>query len=481
MRWKIFFYLCGFVGALLILLFLFQVVFLDSFYRGVKTNQIKETAYEIANQIEKHNIEGLQEDIDILSENSDYCIRIADFENGYIYKNTTNSKVCGYIGDSDIEVQSQVLTLYKKALENGGEILYTIESSKGSKYSFIDNRLKPFVETTDYMAYGKVANYDSSEYFVLVNSRITMVSEIAETIRKQLLLISGIVLVLAMGFAFFIASKISSPIIQTNEAAKKMAGGNTKLLFDSKGYKEIEELNETLNFAQTELSKVENLRNELIANISHDLRTPLTMIGGYGEIMRDIPGENTPENVQVIIDECHRLTVLVNDLLDLSKLQAKANNLTLTTFNITQVIKGIIERFSIMLKNEDYNIHFEYDNEILVNADEVKINQVIYNLLANAINYAGKDKNVTLRQINKGNSVRIEVSDHGEGISEENLPYVWDRYYKIDKVHKRPQVGTGLGLAIVKNVLELHEAIYGVESKVQEGTTFYFELKKEDL
>ena len=138
MRWKIFFYLCGFVGALLILLFLFQVVFLDSFYRGVKTNQIKETAYEIANQIEKYNIEGLQEDIDILSENSDYCIRIADFENGYIYKNTTNSKVCGYIGDSDIEVQSQVLTLYKKALDNGGEILYTIESSKDSKYSFID-------------------------------------------------------------------------------------------------------------------------------------------------------------------------------------------------------------------------------------------------------------------------------------------------------------------------------------------------------
>lgn len=475
MRWKIFFYLCGFVGVLLILLWLFQVVFLDDFYKGVKKNQIRETASEIAEQLASHRIEDLEEEFDVLSENSDYCIRIADLNGGIIYKNTSNSKVCGYIGNSDMEVQRQVLTLYAQAKQNNGEVLYILEPSV-SENPFLNN-----LQSIDYMAYGKISTYKQNEYFVLVNSRITVVSEIAETIYRQLVIISVMILLLAMVFAFLIANKISSPIMQTNAAAKKLATGDFDIQFNSKGYKEIEELNNTLNYAEKELGKAERLRNELIANVSHDLRTPLTMIGGYAEVMRDLPGENTPENVQIIIDECHRLTVLVNDILDLSKLQAGAIGLNVQNFNITRVINSIIDRFSTMLKIEEYKIHFIYDEEVYVKADEVKINQVIYNLLANAINYAGEDKMVTVHQIIKDNVVRIEVKDNGEGIEEENLESVWDRYYKLDKVHKRPQVGTGLGLAIVKNVLDMHNAKYGVDSKVKEGTTFYFELEKEDI
>ncbi|MGN0353172.1 MAG: sensor histidine kinase, partial [Roseburia sp.] len=105
-----------------------------------------------------------------------------------------------------------------------------------------------------------------------------------------------------------------------------------------------------------------------------------------------------------------------------------------------------------------------------------KIFQVIYNLVNNAINYAGEDKMVIVRQIVVGKRVRIEVIDHGEGIAEESLPYVWDRYYKVDKTHKRAVMGTGLGLSIVKNILELHDAAYGVKSEIGKGSTFWFEL-----
>ena len=121
----------------------------------------------------------------------------------------------------------------------------------------------------------------------------------------------------------------------------------------------------------------------------------------------------------------------------------------------------------------------DYDGKVQVKADEYKIYQVIYNLINNAINYTGKDKTVWVRQKISGDKVRIEVTDSGDGIAKEALPYVWDRYYKVDKTHKRAVMGTGLGLSIVKNILELHHAGYGVVSEPGCGSTFWFELKIE--
>lgn len=474
----------GFVGVLLVFLWLFQVVFLDNFYRAVKTNQIQSTANDIVEKIDSNQLGNY---IDEISENSDYCIRITDVDGGSIYENNSNKSICGLLGGNPSEVTREVLTLYTEAIENNGEVLQTSSAQK-QRVNFNDKanidsslpnypKLEKFSDF-EYMTYGVITQSNNKDYFVLVNSRISVVSEIAQTIREQLMIIIAIVLILALVFAFFISDRISKPIRITNESAKKLAKGKQNVEFEGKGYLEIEELNSTLNYASTELSKVENLRNELIANMSHDLRTPLTMISGYAEVMRDIPNENSPKNVQVIIDECKRLTTLVNDILDLSKISSGTQTLNITKFNITLVIQDIIKRFSTLLKNEQYQIDFEYTQEIMIHADEVKINQVIYNILVNAIHYTGEDHKIKVKQIDTNEGVRIEISDTGEGISEENLPYVWDRYYKLDKVHKRPHVGTGLGLSIVKGILELHHATYGVNSKIKEGTTFYFEIKK---
>ncbi|MFR1598796.1 MAG: sensor histidine kinase [Coprobacillus cateniformis] len=256
---------------------------------------------------------------------------------------------------------------------------------------------------------------------------------------------------------------------------KVLAGGEYNVKFKGKGYLEVEELSNTLNYAANELSKVDNLRKELIANTSHDLRTPLTMIAGYGEVMRDIPGENT-QNVQIIIDETNRLTALVNDMLDLSKLQSGAMHLECIPFNITQEIQRIISRYDKLLTHQEIEIIFEHNEEVEVNGDIVKLGQVIYNLINNAINYCGEDHKVIVRQLCKDQKIRLEFIDHGEGIEEEQLPYIWDRYYKVDKTHVRSKVGSGLGLSIVKAVLELHQAEYGVISKLHEGTIFWLSL-----
>ena len=256
-----------------------------------------------------------------------------------------------------------------------------------------------------------------------------------------------------------------------------MANGDYDVHFAGHDFLEISELSNTLNYAAVELSKVEALRRELIANISHDLRTPLTMITGYAEVMRDLPGENSPENIQIIIDEAGRLNDLVNDLLDLSRLEAGVITLEKERFNLTESIRDILTRYD---KLADYRFPFSYQEEAWVEGDKLKLSQVVYNLVNNAVNYAGEDKTVSLRQELREGRVRVSVTDTGEGIPADKLRDIWERYYKVDREHRRAQVGTGLGLSIVKNVLDLHGGTYGVVSELGKGSTFWFELPREE-
>ena len=164
--------------------------------------------------------------------------------------------------------------------------------------------------------------------------------------------------------------------------------------------------------------------------------------------------------------------------MDLSKLGAKIGELNKSKFNLTATVEAAIDRINRMSAADGYDIDFVCDSEAIVYADETRILQVVYNLLINAINHTGEDRHVKVKQtVSPEHSyVRIEVTDTGSGIAKEDLPYIWDRYYKVDKVHKRGSMGTGLGLSIVRSILELHSARYGVDSKEECGTTFWFEL-----
>ena len=200
------------------------------------------------------------------------------------------------------------------------------------------------------------------------------------------------------------------------------------------------------------------------------------MITGYGEVMRDIPGENTPENVQIIIDEAKRLSSLVDDILDLSKLQSGTQELTCSRFNLTEDIRDMLKRYAKFTEQNGYHLKFISDRDAFVYADEIKMSQVIYNFINNAINYTGSDNSITVCQSMQNNMVKIEVIDTGAGIPKEQLAYVWDRYYRIDKAHKRSAIGTGLGLSIIKTILDMHGANYGVISTEGQGSIFWFEL-----
>jgi signal transduction histidine kinase len=306
---------------------------------------------------------------------------------------------------------------------------------------------------------------------------ITPVDSTVSTLQMQLFIITGIMVLLATMLAIIISKRISNPIEQINQSAKALAMGNYETEFHGRGYLEIKELSDTLNTAAIELSKVDRLRRELMANISHDLRTPLAFIYSYAEMMHDFPNEVTPEQSQIIMDETKRLTSLVNDMLDISLLESGVSKLNKTNYNLTESLRKTINRMNELVKNEDYKLDFEYSEDIYICADEVKITQVFYNLLVNAITHSGDDKTVIVRQSIKENAVKIEVIDHGEGIKQSDLPYIWERYYKVDKEHKRPIMGTGLGLSIVKKIIEMHDGQYGVESEEGKGSIFWFQIE----
>ncbi|HBG13437.1 MAG TPA: hypothetical protein DDX68_20505 [Clostridium sp.] len=305
---------------------------------------------------------------------------------------------------------------------------------------------------------------------------ISPVNATISTIKVQLYYVTGIMFVLSIILAFAIAKTVSKPIEKLNKSAKILATGNYDIHFSGKGYREIHELSDTLNHSASELSKVERLRRELMANISHDLRTPLALIYSHAEMMHDFPDEITSEQTQTIMDETQRLSSLVNDILDVSRLETGTMQLNAAAYNITESIDKTVGRIADLVKKENYSLVFERDEEVFVNADEVKITQAIYNLLTNAIHYSTNDLTIIIRQKVTDKVVRIEVEDHGEGIGKDNLPYIWDRYYKIDKRHKRAITGTGLGLSIVKKIVELHHGDYGVDSQVGKGSVFWFQI-----
>ena len=294
--------------------------------------------------------------------------------------------------------------------------------------------------------------------------------------RTQFWLTVGAILIATALVGFTMARSISEPIIETNEAAKQLSESCYTRPPHSGGYREIAELNDTLVRAAEDLGKVEDLQRELIANISHDLRTPLTMIIGYAEAMRDIPEEGTPENMQIIIDEANRLNSMVNEVLDFSRLRTGNLELEEKPFNLTAQIREICGRVSKMAAVEGYTVVFEPAEERTVTGDSARISQVVYNLLGNALTYTGEDKTVRITQQDTGSRVRVEISDSGEGIPKDELPYIFDRYYRSRENHRRAVIGSGLGLNICRSILEKHGARYGVKSEEGQGTTFWFEL-----
>ncbi len=482
---KLLFYFLIFMMLLLVVLFVFQVMLLNVFYRYTKINEMEHVFEMIEVSLENGNPKLNQMLIDHADEYR-ICIRVfAQTQEGLVQIADVDAAESCFLHNIQADTLNE---LRQKAADNEGHYR-TVKPVTAENNEIVEDRVpgdlvnsgrQIFTERMSMISVDVCYAEDGTPYVVMLNSELTPLRATVQTLRVQFIWISVIFVGLALLMAMVFARSIISPIVRMNQSAKQLAKGSYDVRFEGEGYRETKELAETLNYASVELSKNDRLQKELIANVSHDLRTPLTMIKGYGEIMRDIPGENTPENMQTIIDETERLSELVNALLDISRLQADAAELVREPFDLTEQLQTSVERYDKLRSQDGYAVLFEYDRHVIVNADKSMMLRVLYNLINNGINYAGEDKTVTVRQECFENKVRISVIDHGVGIAEDQIPLIWDRYYKVDRVHKRAVVGTGLGLSIVKTVLERHGAAYGVDSQVGQGSTFWFELELDE-
>ncbi|MBQ8161733.1 MAG: HAMP domain-containing histidine kinase [Clostridia bacterium] len=520
---KLILYLLAFVCFIIVLLWVFQILLLDDFYRGFKARQITQTAEAIVQNLDL-DTDSLESLASQLAEQNDVCILLLDGNQAELVSaegtrncliHRVSSRSLSFWCDKAPEDGTPITEMFRMqatALIGNGSFLET--SDLPSEYPFEstftpspdsgDERGLPagrrdarkvhlkepfyasFVDqesTTMSMLYARrVLLTDGSTGTLLLNSQISPVYSTVAALRSQLLVITVIVSLAALLISYLMARRLSRPIIETNEAAKALSRAQYTRPQHARGYREIAELNDTLLKAADDLSQVENLQHELIANISHDLRTPLTMIGGYAEMMRDLPSETTPENMQIIIDETARLTTLVNELLDFSRMQAGATEMQPATFCLTDSVEQMVLRVGKLTAKDGYCIDFSPSEHIQTHADETRIGQVVYNLLGNALTYTGDDKTVTVLQERRGDVVRISVRDSGKGIAKDELDLIWNRYYRTRETHRRAVIGSGLGLNIVRTILEKHEAAFGVDSEEGKGTTFWFELPivKED-
>ncbi len=464
----------SFTGVTLVLLWVFQITMLDTFYRHITESHIKSTADSIATNIDNDNVFELASRI---VQDGDMSMKVIYFSGGTSFEAfmSPDSKLLHSLSDTEL------YRLYNKALDSGGSctVTYDRSSFNQSAYNFHDflgpvPRRQSRLSKT--MVYVRTVNVRDVSAVIYMSASLYPVDSTVNTLKVQLVWVTVIMVLLSLIIAAVFSRTISVPIIRLNNSAKALARADYSADFSAGGSRELSELSDTLSTAANELGKVDRLKNELIANISHDLRTPLTLISGYAEMMRDIPGENSDENLQIIIDETQRLSALVSDVLDLSKMNSGVQSLSPVRFSLTDAIRSIIGRYSKFVEQSGYSIVFEPAEDICVFADEIRISQVIYNLISNAVHYSGEDKTVVIRQLDKGSTVRIEVCDSGDGIAPEDIELIWDRYYKVDREHRRTRTGSGLGLAIVKGVLELHNADFGVTSEVGKGSTFWFEI-----
>ena len=447
---------------MLAMLWLFQTVFLDAFYNSIRISEIKKNAGIIASNLHSENLPGI---IDEISESSELAIDIADFEGNRLI--TTLEPQHRHIKDEN-------LMLILQAGDRGGEFYEYFDITRVLPGNINPPPDRPPMKS---LIYVKLAETGAgSQVGIVIRAVVSPVNATVATLRYQLCVVSGIMLLLSVILAFLIAWHVSKPIEEISKSALELAKGNYGTRFDGKGFCEIAALSDTLNTAAVELGRAEGLRRELLANVSHDLRTPLALIYSYAEMMHDFPSEATPEHTQVIMDETQRLAMLVNDVLDMSKLESDMEHLNISNFNITQNVLGTVNRMEALLKNRGFEIYFYYEDDVFVNADEPKIGRAFYNLLINAVNYSGDSRKIIVIQTFADEIVRINVFDSGEGITDAEMPYVWDRYFKSSKGHNRAITGSGLGLSIVKKIVEMHGGRYGVLSTPGKGSTFWFEI-----
>ena len=317
---------------------------------------------------------------------------------------------------------------------------------------------------------------------LLIHGDLTPIRRAMGSILLWTLLVSVLALIGTGVVSYYSAYRVIHPFVDMNHAVQCYSRGDFSTRIRVEGRDEAAQLGKSLNEMAEQLRGLEDTRRSFVANVSHELRSPLTSMKGFLEAMQDgtIPPENYPEYLGIVLNETRRMVTLVNDLLDLARIESGTIQLSYEVFDINELIRRTLLTFEARLNENEMEMDVRFAQEqCMVFADPTQIGQVLRNLIDNAIKYSPKGRTLCVSTYSMRKTVYVTVRDNGIGIPQEDVPHVFDRFYKVEKAHTpTPQMGSGLGLSIVKRIIESHGQSITVRSARDRGTQFTFTLER---
>ena len=429
------------------------------------SNEMDEENCSFETAIEK-NSEKYSEVFDVITDYSESHIILVNSDGEIIFENSDDKIFNTY------KINDRTLNNIKRSSEAS-----TLSDLGGLFNSRRFNFIYPVEEVVS-------GNNKPIGYIILTSSASGM-SMVFEKIIKTVLIASLWVFLAAIIIVYFITDRITTPIKNINKAVKQYAKGNFDVRIPIHGEDEIANLAEAFNNMASDLSKLEKTRNTFFSSVSHDLKTPMTSIQGFIEGIQDgtIPPEKHDYYLGIVLEEVKRLTRLVNSLLDITRMQSGNVKLNPEKFDVCEMARLILISFEEKIEELKLDIEFNCDDDpSFVFADKDAIHQVLYNIISNAMKFTpenGKLK-IDITKDKANDKYNVSVYNSGIGIKEDELPFVFDSFYKADSSRGLDKTGTGLGMFIAKSKIEAHGEKIGVESQYEKYCRFYFTLSSNE-
>ena len=471
-RFNIWLFFLLFAVGIVLLLGVLQFSLVRPYYRSNQIRVVERVADELEDclLVDTSSAEGIEQANRTVFQNN-VCVEIINDNGAVVYWSDNIGSGCVF-SLPDRYVSGAPVSLR----DTGGLQDYVRQSGGIIRLNVMNERTGQ-----DMVVLGRRISRNLTDFYVFINSPLEPVDSLVSFFSNQYVYFTLIVIALASIISLWISGRLTNPISHMKEEAQKLARADYSAEFEGGYFTETADLASALNDATQKLSRIEDLRKDLIANVSHDIKTPLTGIKAYAEMIKDISGdipEKRNDHLDVIISETDYLNRLVNDMSELSMMQSGNYILKYANFDICEVITGVVKINGVLIEDQGLTVRTEMPESLMMYADETKIAQVVNNYLTNAIKHTPQGGTITVRAflMDDEETVRVEVIDEGEGIAESEIPYIWDRYQKTSRSFSRTLTNPGLGLAIVKAVLDTHGAKYGVESKEGQGAMFWFEM-----
>ncbi|KMY52562.1 hypothetical protein AC623_20540 [Bacillus sp. FJAT-27231] len=388
--------------------------------------------------------------------------------------NHTNTEIV-IVNNKGKVLTSSNITQYSKGDTLDQKLLGSLRNNKKIHQNYTDP-----VNNSHFLMSGRaLIRNNHFQGGVLVFSSVDALHQSTHQIREYLILSVIGALILALGFTYFLSKKLSSPLIGMEKITRRIAKGDLNVNIEKVSEDEVGSLAQAINDLAVELKDYRTNRSEFLANISHELRTPISYLSGYASVIRNGLYENEKEKedyLKIIENESSRLVILINDLFELSKMEENRIELYKEWIDVEELIEGILSRVKLKAKEKSLALNYSSKNKMpMLLSDGMRLEQVITNLVENAIRYTNQGY-IQINSWSKKDNVYISIKDTGAGIPEKDLPLIFDRFYRVEKSRSREMGGTGLGLAIVREIVKMLGGNIEVNSKVGKGTEFILSL-----